>query len=637
MAGRNALVSAGPSESVWQRFEPLSERVFRYGDTCNVYVIRAGDRAVLIDLGAGTVLERIAEIGVRSVDWVLHTHHHRDQCQGVALLGPSTRVGVPEREARHFSDVEAFWQQLDLDDRYLCANVFSTLPRSIRVDRELCDYDRFVWLDLSFTVLPTPGHTRGAVTYLVEVDGIRYGFCGDLIFGPGRVWSLHDLQWDYSSADGLSVAIHSVEALRSHSAQRLAPSHGETIDDVDRSLAELSANLRRLHDLSGRGYEGDTRWSIAGDTQTQRVSEHLVAVTNTSANFYALTSRTGKTLLFDYGFAGLDHANGAETRFVEHSLDELAQTFGIREIDVVVPTHYHDDHVAGIPFLQTVGAKAWVPELFADLLERPHDYRLPALWREPIRVDRRLRESAPLEWKEFSFETRQLPGHTWFAIGFFGEIDGRRVAITSDEIQRDLEGRLRLGGPVYRNVLYSGDFLKGLRTIIEFEPELLLTGHDGPVEVTPADLEGVYDTCRELEGTWRALAAFPAEVNFTLDPAFAELRPYRQVALAGEVCTLDAHVRNHHSHEAEATVRLVVPHGWEVRPAQATLMLDAGENRSMTFEVVPGSGAELGIRHVVVADLVLGEHAFGQACEALLTIHAARLPPGADGGDGPSP
>jgi glyoxylase-like metal-dependent hydrolase (beta-lactamase superfamily II) len=53
--------------------------VFRYRDTCNVYVLRSGREATLIDFGSGGVLDRLADIGVDRVTDVLVTHHHRDQ------------------------------------------------------------------------------------------------------------------------------------------------------------------------------------------------------------------------------------------------------------------------------------------------------------------------------------------------------------------------------------------------------------------------------------------------------------------------------------------------------------------------------------------------------------------------------
>src|SRR5438874_2190054 len=56
----------------------LSENLYCLEDTCNVYLVRNGSRAVLIDFGAGKILDHLAQLGVTRVDWILHTHHHRD-------------------------------------------------------------------------------------------------------------------------------------------------------------------------------------------------------------------------------------------------------------------------------------------------------------------------------------------------------------------------------------------------------------------------------------------------------------------------------------------------------------------------------------------------------------------------------
>ena len=68
------------------RFTQIAAGIFQWTDTCNVYVIRDKDAALLIDLGDGSVLDHLSEIGVKSVEWVLFTHHHREQCQGGAKL-----------------------------------------------------------------------------------------------------------------------------------------------------------------------------------------------------------------------------------------------------------------------------------------------------------------------------------------------------------------------------------------------------------------------------------------------------------------------------------------------------------------------------------------------------------------------
>src|SRR5674476_640473 len=65
-------------------FEPagaprkLTENLFLFEDTCNVYIVRDGTRAILIDFGSGKVLDHLPELGITTVDWVMHTHHHRD-------------------------------------------------------------------------------------------------------------------------------------------------------------------------------------------------------------------------------------------------------------------------------------------------------------------------------------------------------------------------------------------------------------------------------------------------------------------------------------------------------------------------------------------------------------------------------
>ena len=59
-------------------FETITENVFLYRDTVNVYVVRSGDRGVLIECGRGKVFDQLHKLGISNIDWVLHTHHHRD-------------------------------------------------------------------------------------------------------------------------------------------------------------------------------------------------------------------------------------------------------------------------------------------------------------------------------------------------------------------------------------------------------------------------------------------------------------------------------------------------------------------------------------------------------------------------------
>ena len=89
----------------------LSPGLYWYRDTCNVYLLVRGERGLLVDFGSGGILEHLDEAGVREVDGVLHTHHHRDQCQGDHLLvDRGIPIAVPEREAHLFAETDAFWR-----------------------------------------------------------------------------------------------------------------------------------------------------------------------------------------------------------------------------------------------------------------------------------------------------------------------------------------------------------------------------------------------------------------------------------------------------------------------------------------------------------------------------------------------
>ena len=57
---------------------------------------------------------KVDEIGVQHLDWILHTHHHRDLCLGDAAAAfDGVNIAVPVGEAGLFADAEAHWSQWD--------------------------------------------------------------------------------------------------------------------------------------------------------------------------------------------------------------------------------------------------------------------------------------------------------------------------------------------------------------------------------------------------------------------------------------------------------------------------------------------------------------------------------------------
>jgi glyoxylase-like metal-dependent hydrolase (beta-lactamase superfamily II) len=116
----------------------ITDNLFLFEDTCNVYVVRSGSACVLIDFGSGKILDHLAELGISKVDWILHTHHHRDQCQGDAkAVARSIPIAVPAHEKHLFADAENFWRNRRVFHLYYVRNDFNTITENLPVARSL--------------------------------------------------------------------------------------------------------------------------------------------------------------------------------------------------------------------------------------------------------------------------------------------------------------------------------------------------------------------------------------------------------------------------------------------------------------------------------------------------------------------
>ena len=237
-AGVGLLASQAASVSVAQERPPAAQSLVRFvpregltqvspslyvlRDTCNVYVLKNGEHALLIDFGSGHVLKLLGQIGVTKVDGILHTHHHRDQCQGDEIaVAERIPIHVPENERPLFEDAENFCANRRVFDLYIVRNDFFTITHNIPVAGVLRDYQNFRWGPFEFLVYPTPGHTLGSLSLIGMVDGKKIAFTGDLIHSPGKVVTLYDMQSYYDSPDGVDFAVFSLIKLREQSATPL--------------------------------------------------------------------------------------------------------------------------------------------------------------------------------------------------------------------------------------------------------------------------------------------------------------------------------------------------------------------------------------------------------------------------------
>lgn len=620
MTGADVGADGGPVDS---RLTRLSPSLWWYRDTCNVYLWTAGDRGFLIDFGSGGILDVLDQTGVREIVAIAHTHHHRDQCGGddrAAALG--IPIWVPARERGLFESAEAFWRLRRTYDSYDASSLGFTRAASVPVARSLGDHERIAWAGGELEVVPTPGHTKGSISLLAGIDGTPVGFTGDLIAGHGRVPTLHDLQWQYGMPDAVGAALHSVTALGGRGPRTLLPSHGAPMDDGPDALRALAGNLRQLAGLLSeiRRNRLWTSWPSSVDQPLTQVLPHLWVKGHSVANTYALVDDAGDAVILDYGFPSWDHFF-ADQRFAAHTLDAFRADAGLKSVVAAIPSHYHDDHLAGVPWLQREhGAQAWIHDSFAGIVAEPARHDLPCLWSEAIRVDRVLADGDLVEHAGARLETFHMPGHTMFALGLAGTLDGVRVAYTGDNLLAWALSPLRASAPIYRNVLRHDSIRLGVERLIAHEPELLLTGHTGALEVTRTDLDEFVAWARELELVVGRLSPVPGLEDEALDPYVARFDPYRATVNGGATVTTQVIVRNHASEPRETTVRLRVPSGWTVTPASATAEVPGGgEAATLTFTLAVPTDAAAG-RAVLTADVDLGGEPRGELAETLLEV-----------------
>ena len=221
---------------------------------------------------------------------------------------------------------------------------------------------------------------------------------------------------------------------------------------------------------------------------------------------------------------------------------------------------------------------------------------------------------------------RHNPGHTWFAAAFFGEIDGLSVALTGDAVKYAADGTLWGGSPTFRNRVGSDDFVTCIQTISEFEPSLLLTGHWGAIEVSARELGALSALGRRACKKYAPSGGVSIRARLCGDTDFVSVTPYESVVCQGDNVVVEVEVRNHHAHDAVAAIGLVLPGSWQSRPGStSTGASEPGEVARFRFTVAIPETVELGVRHVIFADVDLGDRRFGHIAEGLVMVRKASI------------
>ena len=616
------------------KWDEILPGIWRFPDSCNVYAVMAAEGMLVVDAGTGRWLDHLGQLPERPAALLL-THYYRDHSAGALL---AARAGIPvyvgEHDQGKYRDPAQHFRERRTYLIYDCEwDLFSPIE-AVPLAGILQDYAVVDLAGLAIEVIPLPGAPMSQIGFGVTLPQAvgNVVFSGETIHSPGRVPRLAPLQYDYCDIPGLANVYYSAQELRRRQPDALLPSLGEPIrKEIDDALVQLQDNLRRLcrdRQTAFGGLPMPERLDLLHGDPLVRVTDHVYLNRFTNCNTWFVISASGKALALDYGYLWFPigmarYPKPDNRRPLLHSVAELQERFGIDRIDVVLLSHFHDDHVIGVPVLQRVyGTQCWAAESFADLIEQPDAHSFPCTSPIPMSVERRLEFEETVRWEEYEFHLAPMSGHTRFSalIGF--EADGRRFAHVGDQyfFQRDDEPPSP-ANPFARSFVYrNGALLDGYEQssswLAEWRPDILIGGHIQPTPVDDRFLAMADDWAREYrQSHQQAMPLADDGTHFDMDSWCGWIWPYRLHLAAPGPAAVRVTVRNPLPREATLALRLVGPEGWE--GSAATVTAGARAEVEQVMQIRPDKPCQ---RQPFAMELEVDGRPFGQVAEALVSV-----------------
>jgi glyoxylase-like metal-dependent hydrolase (beta-lactamase superfamily II) len=454
------------------------------------YAVVARDRALLIDAPAGP--EGLAARGVRKVEAILLTHHHRDTAACSArFLADGVPVRAPRASAEWLQppDVRKYWREaLPLRNS---RTSYLVLPEGLDgVDCSLVDGQRIEWHGWTVRVVETPGHSRDHVAFAARNgrDGPEYMFCGDAVAAPGKLWSPYTTDWDHWTDAGLRPTVASLRKLAGMKADVLLPAHGPVITrDVAATLnatadaAEEVGFLKsferftkqRLGNPPRYGFLAKEQSATDGSRPWSQMSEHLYLTGNT----YVLVSRQ------DRAFLVVDPWDPNSAR----QIPRLRRDAKLGRLEVVLCSHAHFDHYDGVYSLPDRDSfEIWTLDRVATPVADPYLLRAPFLDPRPVRIDRRPADGQTLTWREYRLRFHFLPGQTEFTMGVETVIDGNRCFFTADNFFHH-DQFTGTGGWMGLNRSFPLPYAESAQKVLDARPDWVLAEHGSAMEFSAED------------------------------------------------------------------------------------------------------------------------------------------------------
>lgn len=606
----------------------LSEHVSLIPGPINgVSIERDGERLVVYGDPAGKI---------DKAEMVLFTHSRRDVVwAGRKLVENGAAAVIPDGDADKFANVERFWNEFTTRRFHDYAQQGTKiLTEPLKIGRTVKGGETFSWKGIPIEVIETPGYTRQAVSYFIEIDKLKYAFVGDIIYGNGKLFDLYSLQDAVAQtkiggyhgwAGRMSILIDSLLRVAAEKPDVLIPARGPVIRTPGEAINLLVRRLREVYEnylsiSAGRWYFKDSydvlarrvlgpdpkvNWMPWAEVINDKLPEWIIPISNSRL----VISKDGGGFLIDCG-----------SRQILDEVIKLRQAGKLTGLDGLFITHYHDDHTDNVgACLAEFKCPVYATGPLIDILERPEAYHLPCLTPNPIADIRVMPEAHKMRWKEFTFTFHDFPGQTIYHDALLVEKDGaEKIFFIGDSFTPSgIDDYCLLN----RNLLHESTGYFYCLDLLRRMPSgtLLINQHVvEPFGFAAGQLDRMTDVLTKRKSLLAEL--FPwDDPSYGVDEGWVRFYPYGRKARPGQTVHISLKVFNHSGVSHTLTATLNLPAGFDATPATITAAVPPRTEKQADFDLVVGGSIDRGT-YVLTADMEWEPWKLPRWTEAIIEI-----------------
>lgn len=541
------------------------------------------------------------------------THGRRDAIP--VDLPADVDVLAPLEEKPFLAEPEKFWQDFATGRFHDYAQQSTKiLAEAIPVRQWMQDGEIMTFHGVRFRVLATPGYTRGALSYLAEIDGKKTAFTGDLIYGEGKIFDLYSFQDRIPGAQiggyhgygsRLALLMTSLGKLEEEDLDVIVPLRGPVIREPDKAIRKLRERVEALYrnylsTTALHWYFKEKRMRLSGERVLGRGAEidlmpfcHYEETPDwifTESTSRLLISETGAGFLLDCGY-----------QRVIDTVQKLIDEGTITKVEGIFVTHFHDDHADMVQAAaEHFSCPVYALEEYKDVLENPAAYHLPAMTSNAIKNVIGMKDGEKLSWREMDFTFHFYPGQTVYHGGLFVKKEGEKLLcfIGDSFSPSGIDDYCVLN----RNLLHEDSgYLLCLKKLRDLTEDYWIINEHIPHVFKFSDEEMDY-----LETSYRQRIEIQRELfpwddpNYGVDEQWAVFYPYGAKAGKGAKHGVSLRLTNHSPVNRTFELTFRGSHGMKVSPQ--TVHLKLSPRQQGAIDVMAETPEEAG-QYLITADV----------------------------------